>query len=67
MINYRTDAEQPEKSFLSMIQFNFHLTDKEYYEHKVRMILQYYYLTKIEEEGKRNFDNMLLRCRVWDT
>ena len=48
------------------IQFNFYLTYTEYYVHKVRMILQYY-LTKIEEEGKSKFDNMLLWCRVWDT
>ena len=48
------------------IQFNFYLPYTEYYVHKVRMILQYY-LTKIEEEGKSKFDNMLLWCRVWDT
>ena len=50
------------KVFKGSIQFNsiqFYITNTEYYEHKVRLILQYY-LTKIEEEGKNKFDNMLL-------
>ena len=41
------------------VQVQVYLTYTKYYVHKVKLILQQY-LTKMEEEGKNKFDNMLL-------
>ena len=54
-LTVRQDHEDQERC--NSIQF--YLPYTKYYVHKVRLILQYY-LTKIEEEGKNKFDNMLL-------